>query len=103
MASPFRASALFCCLAAQTFAGNVSYQVTGSPSACHEVHLGRLGKPEGILLDVSTGNCHPEIRAGGETELFLTAGCELLTAFTVTFPTSREKYAVDLIHPNVAR
>jgi len=103
MASPFRASAVFCCVAAQTFAGNVSYRVTESPGACHEVHLGRLSKPEGILLDVSTGRCHPEIRAANETELYLTASCQLTIGFTETFPTSQEKYAVDLTHPNRAR
>jgi len=63
----------------------------------------RLSKPEGILLDVSTGRCHPEIRAANETELYLTASCQLTIGFTETFPTSQEKYAVDLTHPNRAR
>src|SRR5580692_6477727 len=103
MSSPVRSSIGLWCVVAQAFAGNVSYQVTENPGACHEVHLGRLSRPEGIDLDVSTGHCRPEIRAAGETELYLTAACQLSIGFTNSFPTSREKYSVDLIHPSRVR
>src|SRR5580700_8222625 len=103
MSSPVRSSIGLWCVVAQAFAGNVSYQVTENPGACHEVHFGRLSKPEEILLDVSTGHCRPEIRSAGETVLYVAAACQLTVGFTKTFPISREKYAVDLVHPNRIR
>jgi hypothetical protein len=53
--------------------------------------------------DVNDGYCHIEIRAAGDTELYLAAACELMAHFTQTFPLTRETYAVDLSRPDKVR
>ena len=105
LATCSRIVSVICCLAMQALGGTVSYHVTQNPAACREVHLGTLTKPPEItyIEEVSTGECHAEIRAANETELYLTAACQPTRGFTITFPRSREKYVVDLSHPNNAR
>ena len=61
----------------------MSYVVTQNPGACHEVHLGALTRPREITYHgdegVDAGYCHIEIRAAGETELYLAGACQLDT------------------------
>jgi hypothetical protein len=89
-------------------AGSMSYVVTQNPGACHEVHLGALTRPPEITYHgdegVDAGYCHIEIRAAGETELYLAGACQLDTPYhDQSFPLTKEKYAVDLGFPSKIR
>jgi hypothetical protein len=107
LAPCYRSLVALSCVAVPGFAGSMSYVVTQNPSACHEVHLGVLTKPPEINyvgdVGVNVSYCHLEIRAAGETELYLAAACQFDTPHSQTFPLTAEKYAVDLDHPNKVR
>jgi hypothetical protein len=107
MAPSYPTLAVFCWFSAQALGGSMSYEVTLNSGACHEVHLGALTRPPEITYHgdegVDAGYCHIEIRASGETELYLAAACQFDTPHSQTFPLTKEKYALDLNRPNKLR
>jgi hypothetical protein len=69
---------------------------------------GALTRPREITYHgdegVDAGYCHIEIRAAGETELYLAGACQLDTPdHHQSFPLTKEKYAVDLSRPDKVR
>jgi hypothetical protein len=84
----------------------MTYQVTQNSGACHEVHLDKLTSPPEITRHdegVNASYCHIEIRAVGETDIYLAAACQFDTPRSQTFPLTREKYAVNLSQPDKVR
>jgi hypothetical protein len=84
------------------FGSRITYQVTGDPGACHEVHLGKISVPRGVaaMEDLNTNYCHYEVRVTGGTEVYLTSACSNLHAAWIASP---QKYAVDLRRPDRVR
>ena len=97
-----RTSAAYLSLGLSVFASKITYEVSGNPGACHEVHLGKLSVSRGVasMEYVNTGYCHYEVRAARGPEVYLTATC---TDLRYSWIASQQKYAVDLRHPDKIR
>jgi len=92
-------AAAFLSLAGEMLYGGLTYQVTLSPNACHEIQLPRLTKPReiGWTDSVNLGYFHYELRSAGETKIYIgvVTGIGRLNPMDPVFSV-REKYAVDL-------